>query len=945
VKCVYSKYLLALIFVGFLTPAFATHVRSADLKVEPICNPGDGFTYRITLVAYLNSASGTQFGTNSQLIFGDGTNLQLPRRSSTARPDLGTNISVVIFEIEHTYTFTGTYTVTYVERDRNANILNIFNSTDVPYVTFTQFTIDSNNLCNNLPVLPVPPLDKACHQVTFFHTSGAYDLDGDSLSYELSVPSASPSSFAQYTSPVAAAFYPTNFNIGNEEDTGPPIFRIDPFNGLLTWNAPGLLGEYNIAFKIIEWRKNPTTNQYIRLSTTTRDMQIVVETCANKKPELIVPEDVCVVAGDMVNETILGNDNDNHDVKIEVFSLAVDLGSDEFPATYTPNPGVFVPTNPPAQLQFQWQTDCIHVRNQAYQVVFKITDNPPSGPRLVTFKIWNIRVIAPPPVLQNATLDIVNKSGVLSWDNYACANATSIQVWRKVGPYNYNPGLCDVGIPVSVGYNLIATVPATESSFTDTNADLGLSPGAMYCYRLVAYFNAPASALSLVSAEICVGPVQADAPVITHVSVEKTAESEGRIRVSWRSPFNINFTQFPRDTYEYEVYRADDFIGEGNMVKAGRTADTTFLDAAINTEEKVFNYRVVLYAQPQLAPEKIPVDTSAVASSERLKIVPKADLISLAWRDSVPWSNVVQTKPYHLIFRGIDDPDPANMMLYDSVNVAESSYEYTDDGPLEDDRQYSYRILTRGTYGNPVIALQENFSQVVSAYTLSNLKPCTPVVTINTIDCDEYLAGNNCDQTVFSNTLRWNVSGLRGCRKNIDHFNIYSSGTVDGDFTLRAIATDTFYIDGNLNSFAQCYKISAVDKQNVESLLSETFCNDNCPFFALPNIFTPGVTDGFNDTFNAKFDMEAVASPDDLIIRCPRFVEQVKFEVYNRWGEQVYTSASNNGGSLNIEWKGIDSKGRELGAGVYFYTAEVQFNVSDPTKQFKEYRGWVKLVR
>jgi flagellar hook assembly protein FlgD len=82
-----------------------------------------------------------------------------------------------------------------------------------------------------------------------------------------------------------------------------------------------------------------------------------------------------------------------------------------------------------------------------------------------------------------------------------------------------------------------------------------------------------------------------------------------------------------------------------------------------------------------------------------------------------------------------------------------------------------------------------------------------------------------------------------------------------------------------------------------------------------------------------------------LIIRCPRFVEQVKFEIYNRWGEQVYTSASNNGGSLNIEWKGIDSKGRELGAGVYFYTAEVQFNVSDPTKQFKEYRGWVKLVR
>jgi hypothetical protein len=910
-----------------------------------MCNPGDGFTYKITVVAYLNSASSTQFGTNSQLIFGDGTSLQLPRRTSTPRPDLGTNVSVVIFEITHTYSVAGTYTVTYVERDRNANILNIVNSTDVPYVTFTEFTIDPNNLCNNLPVLPVPPLDKACHQVTFFHTSGAYDVDGDSLSYEISVPSASPSAFALYTSPVAATFYPTNFNIGNEEDTGPPTFGIDPFSGLLTWNAPGLVGEYNIAFKIIEWRKNPATNQYVKLSATTRDMQIVVEICSNKKPVLIVPADVCVVAGDVVNETILGKDDDNHDVKIEVFSLAVDLDSDEFPATYTPNPGVFLPSNPPAQLQFEWQTDCIHVRNQAYQVVFKITDNPPSGPKLVSFKIWNIRVIAPPPVLQNATLDIVNSHGVLNWDSYSCTNATAIQVWRKVGPYDYNPGMCNVGIPRSVGYNLIATVPSSETSFIDTNADLGLAPGAMYCYRVVAYFDTPASTPSLVSGEMCIGPVQADAPVITHVSVEKTAETEGSVRVSWRSPFNINVTQFPKETYEYEVYRADDFIGETNIVKAGRTADTTFLDDAINTAGKFFNYRVVLYALPQLANEKVPVDTSAVASSERLSVIPKAGLISLAWRDSVPWSNVAQTRPYHRIYRGIDDSDPANMILYDSVNVAENSYEYTDDGPLEDDREYSYRILTRGTYGNPEIVLQENFSQVVSAYPVSNLKPCTPIVTINTIDCNEYLAGNNCDQTVFSNTLRWSVSGLRGCRKNIDHFNIYYSDAIDGNFTWLAIASDTFHVDGNLTSFARCYKISAVDKQNVESLLSEATCNDNCPYFALPNVFTPGVADGFNDTFNANFDAEAVASPDDGIIRCPRFVEQVRFEVYNRWGEQVYTSTSNHGGSLNIEWKGMDSKGRELGAGVYYYTAEVQFNVSDPAKQVKEYRGWVKLVR
>jgi hypothetical protein len=937
-----TRVILLLLVIGFAWKANATHVRSADLKIEPLCL-GNGLTYKITIIAYLNSASATQFGTSSFLTFGDRTSMQLPRMTSTSRPDLGENISIVIFETTHTYTAPGTYIVTYMERDRNAGILNIANSTDVAYVTSIEFTIDELTKCNNFPVLPVPPLDKACHQVTFFHTSGAYDVDGDSLSYELSTPSSAQGVFAQYTSPVAQTFYPGNFNTGNEEDTGQPTFDINSLNGLLTWNAPGTLGEYNIAFKIIEWRKNTTTNQYIKLSTTVRDMQIVVEACANKKPELIVPQDVCVVAGDVLSETILGIDADNDSVKIEVFSLTVDLDSDEFPATYSPNPGVY--KIPSAELQFQWPTNCIHVRNQPYQVVFKITDKPLRGPKLVTFKIWNIKVVAPKPELQSATLDIVNSSAVLNWSSLGCTNASSIQIWRKVSPYDYLPGECDLGIPRSVGYNLIGAVPATQTSFIDTNSGLGLSPGAMYCYRLVAYFDAPASTSSIVSVEMCVGPVQADAPVITHVSVQKTDKNEGSIRVSWRTPFNINFTQFPRATYEYEVYRANDFIGESNIVKAGRTADTTFLDAAINTGEKVFNYRIVLYAQPQLATEKIPVDTSAVASSERLSVTPGTGLIALAWRDSVPWSNVVQTKPYHLIYRGIDDDDPANMVLYDSVNVASRGYEYIDDGPLNAELEYFYRVLTRGTYGNPNIKIQENFSQVTSAYIISDLKPCTPRVTINTIDCDEYLADSNCSETSFSNTLRWSVKGLSACKKNIDYFKIYFAEGADTTFTFLANAVDTFFMDTNLPSFARCYKISAVDKQGMEGLLSETACNDNCPYFELPNVFTPGVVDGFNDTFNASFDALAVSNPEDVLIRCPRFVEQVKFEAYNRWGEQVYTSSSGNGGSVNIEWPGIDKKGRELASGIYYYTAEVQFNVTDQTKRFREYRGWVKLVR
>ena len=49
-------------------------------------------------------------------------------------------------------------------------------------------------------------------------------------------------------------------------------------------------------------------------------MQILVEDCDNERPDLILPPDTCVVAGTILDETILGIDPDNDNVKIEAFS-------------------------------------------------------------------------------------------------------------------------------------------------------------------------------------------------------------------------------------------------------------------------------------------------------------------------------------------------------------------------------------------------------------------------------------------------------------------------------------------------------------------------------------------------------------------------------------------------------------------------------------------------
>ena len=99
------------------------------------------------------------------------------------------------------------------------------------------------------------------------------------------------------------------------------------------------------------------------------------------------------------------------------------------------------------RLKFQWKTECVHVKEQPYQVVFKITDDPPNGPKLVTFKTWFITVVGPPPEWEAAELNLTNRSTELEWDPYFCQGAETMQVWRKVDGSPFEPDNCQTGMP------------------------------------------------------------------------------------------------------------------------------------------------------------------------------------------------------------------------------------------------------------------------------------------------------------------------------------------------------------------------------------------------------------------------------------------------------------------------------------------------------------------
>ena len=678
-------------------------------------------------------------------------------------------------------------------------------------------------------------------------------------------------------------------------------------------------------------------------------MQIIVEDCDNERPELAIPDDICVEAGESINETIFGTDPNNDDVKIEAFSQIIeDLG-----ATVRPDPFEFGPSTPAAELEFSWDTECLDVRDQPYSVVFKITDNPPLGPKLVSFATWNITVVGPSPQVNTLVQD--GQGLRLDWDPYFCQNAEFIQVWRRVDSNPYDPDECETGIRENAGYSLIASeISPTTTTFRDTN----LAAAAKYCYRLVAIFPEIPGGESIVSDEICFEFVPAEEPIIPHVTVEETSTSQGEIVVAWREPFDLGDLTPP---LIYRIYRANGLNGtDYELIQEQAPTNILdslgFRDTGLNTESNAYNYQVALVdATGSGNGDEI---RSASASSVRVEIAPQFVQISLDWEAFVPWSNTIVSPPedaIHEIYRGLEGQDQNDFNLIAQLDVTQFGISYVDSMNLENDQIYCYRVLTKGTYGNPEInSPLLNFSQIICAQPSDSIPPCAPIVSLEGRDCEQFIQNTQCDFNNFENEISWSTDFIGECQNDIRFYEVYFKPTTTSEFNLIAEVNDTTYLHENLSSFKGCYRVRAVDRSGNLSEFSNEFCVDNCPYYELPNVFTPGNIDGCNDVFSAFGDRSVLGENGQGgcgeidASKCARFVRQVDFTVFNRWGRPVYTYTGVEGSdesSIFIDWDGISDSGTELPSGVYFYQAQVTFDVVNAEESVTDYKGWVHLLR
>jgi hypothetical protein len=961
-------FLSVILITGISFSSYATHLRAGEITVERVsCN---SLTFRITVTVFTNTINTNVLfgGEDDWLEFGDGQRMLIPEQENIPRPDLGEGIATASFTHEHTYSGNGIYIISYSEPNRNAGVVNMDGSVNTRFYIESRIIADPFLGCNNTPKLLVAPIDRACKGIAWFHNPGAYDPDGDSLSYELVIPFRdNNTTVVNYKDPSDPKFY-SNFANANEDGTGPPTFSINPVDGTLTWDAPGTIGEYNIAFIIQEWRK--VNGIWVKGGFVRRDMQIIVDDCDNERPELEVPEDICVEAGSILDATIFGTDIDGDSVKIEAFSEIFNFAEAQSPATYTPFPPRFV--SQPAELKFQWKTACAHIKDQPYQVVFKITDRSPTGSRLVTFKTWFIKVVGPEPEWASATTDLETRSANLQWDSYSCQNAETLQIWRRVDSFEFEPDSCQTGMPDYLGYSLIATLPVKEpvtnnpiTTYTDTNQGQGLASGAQYCYRLVAIFPLPRGGESYVSDEICLDPILADKPIITHVTVDRTSTDNGQITVKWVAPFEADPVQFP-PIYTYQVFRAEGFSGNGNLTAIATTQDLTYTDVGINTVEKVYNYRILAVAS-----NGAQLDSSATASSVRLEADSQLKRIELNWSATVPWSNQIQSLPNkHLIYRGAEGATDEELVLIDSVDVTQSGFVYVDEGqsndtPLEDNVLYCYKIMTRGAYGNPQIGEPlENFSQLICAQPGDENPPCLPATPVpdKPQDCAAYTSLlETCNNNTFTNVIHWSRPEDPDCGSDISYYKIWvatsTNAAIEDYIELPGEERDTTFIDENLPSYARCYRIQAVDRSGNRSELSEAVCFDNCPYYELPNVFSPN-NDGCNDLFSAYSNRDThgengegiggglcTSTPDKSKEKCARFVKKVLVKIFNRWGKEVFRYESGGERTIYVDWNGRGSDGHELSTGIYYYVANVTFDSVDPEKQNQIIKGWVHLMR
>ncbi len=881
----------ATVSIGLLPPlSHATHNRGGEIHIEQI----GPLTIRATIITWTRTRSVSADRDTLTICWGDGACEQVGRANGGGKGiALSDEVKYNIYIATHTYAGPARYRISMTDPNRNAGIVNVNppQSENIPFHIETIYTFLDPQFggSNTTPYLLQSPIDNACVGRPFRHNPNAYDPDLDSLSYRLSIPKQ------------AIGVNVPNYSFPNEIAPGPNnLLQLNERTGDILWMSPQQPGEYNLTILIISWRNG------VPIDTTTRDMQIFVSNCQNSPPFIQSLDNLCVVAGRLIEFPVIGTDPDSGNL--------VSLTASGGPMVQTYSPASFSAPNgfsaPPVTGIFRWQTTCEHISNFPYTVVFKAVDSiNPGTPQLAYLRTVNIRIVGPPPLDVQASAQAGEIA--VSWAKpYACENAADkyflgFSVWRRESSNPFVPDSCSPGL-AGQGYTRIVFVTRQESNGRYLFRDTQVERGRTYCYRIVALFarlsagGYPYNIVeSLPSAEAC-AQLPRDLPLMVQVSVEQTHPQTGQIKVCWTRPVAGDLdTIVQPGPYRYTLLRAPDIAGGVLQPVPGavfttdnfwQATDTCFVDENLNTAGRPYHYRVDFFTQGNFS---TPFGSTDEASSVFLNIASSDRVNVLTWQEDVPWANYRYT-----IFRR----NPATGM-FDSIATTNSPG-YIDRG-LDNETEYCYYVLSIGTYSIPGVREPLlNRSQIACGIPIDTVPPCTPKLSVSNL-CN---GGSSVPpDPPYENLLQWNHPAAT-CPKSGDvvRYHLWYKPFESEPLALLTTVEDaqqTAWTHVLAESPSGCYAISAEDSVGNRSPLSAVVCADNCPAYQLPNAFSPN-GDGFNDRFRPLPGW--------------RFIERVEMKIFNIWGNLIFETSD-----PAIEWDGRNMAGNEVPEGTYFYLCKV----------------------
>lgn len=846
--------------IGLLVAAlgvFATHNRAGEITYTHV----SGYIYEITMITYTYTPSEANKSRDILMLdWGDGSSGTIPRVSEEYLPD---NFTRNVYRTTHTFPGPGTYEISMEDPNRNEGVINIVESVNVPFSIKTNLRIDAILGGNTTPVLTNPPVDNAAIGVKFIHNPAAYDADGDSLAYRLTTCTGEGGEIISgYTFPMTS----------ND-------FFVDAKSGDLVWDAPIVLGSYNVAMVIEEWRKG------VKIGEIVRDMQIEVYDAENSVPKIEPLSNICVRVGDTVRFLVTATDADSNMVSLTASGGPFEIANKASFRVVSTEKGKTVS-------EFVWVPTCDEIREQSYMVLFKAVDDDKIS--LADMKYTNITVVGHPPVRLSATPQSVSVS--LSWEDSLCASKiVSYDIYRSRKPVDYTPEICEVGLPdsLSSSYEKIATVAASQKTYFDNNNGVGLTPGFTYCYRLCSVF--PENYSSYISQEVCAQLIPSS-PVLTNVSVQKTDVRTGEMYVAWSIPREFDSITYPKP-YQYWLYRSSGFYGEQleKITEIDGLVDTSYVDKGLNTKDSSYSYKIEFYSLATGTP--ILIGTPPVSSSPYLSYEAYNHKVRLFLQANVGWKNDTV-----YVYR-------ENGSSFDSLGIFNDG-EFWDVG-LENLKSYCYYATTSGYFDYHLLPSRVyNNSQLLCATPADTIPPKSMRLKVAQ-DCDTY-----------GRTISWEVDA----DDEIKAVHVYFKDCAHPDWQRIASvsAQTTTYVHSFLDSvenMAGCYYVAAEDSAGNIGKYEYDTCLYNCPQYSLPNVFTPN-GDGENDVFHPVEN---------------RFVQKVDMKLYDSWGQLVFATED-----PRLQWDGRHYKtGKVVTDGVFYYVCEVYEYWSDCEIHTRELTGFV----